>query len=84
MGSVYPAGRAEIRKDWSLSPSSYDHRTSLSPSSVPDWSLIPRDGCFDVVHARSVCTLWRSICLHHYAFIYVCLKFTLLKEALSP
>ncbi|CDY64713.1 BnaCnng44640D [Brassica napus] len=40
--------------------------------------------CFDVVHARSVCTLWRSICLHHYAFIYVCLRFTLLKEALSP
>ncbi|KAF3551747.1 hypothetical protein DY000_02006188 [Brassica cretica] len=70
------------------------HRTSLSPSSVPDWSLLPEellhiisknlDECFDVVHARSVCTLWRSICLHHYAFIYVCLRFTLLKEALSP
>ncbi|WZY69234.1 hypothetical protein YC2023_001474 [Brassica napus] len=94
MDSVYPAGRAGIRKDWSLSPSSYDHRTSLSPSSVPDWSFLPEellhiisknlDDCFDVVHAHSVCTLYRSICLHYYAFIYVCLRFTLLKEALSP
>ncbi|CAN6806708.1 unnamed protein product [Brassica oleracea] len=68
MSSVYPAGRAGIRKDWSLSPSSYDHRTSLFPSSVPEWSLLPEellqiisknlDDCFDVVHARSVCTLW--------------------------
>ncbi|CAH8263655.1 unnamed protein product [Arabidopsis lyrata] len=40
--------------------------------SMPDWSLLPEellnliskhleDYCFDVVHARSVCTLWRSI-----------------------
>ncbi|CAN6998374.1 unnamed protein product [Brassica rapa subsp. trilocularis] len=92
MDLVYPAGRAGIRKNWSLSPSSYDHRTSLSPSSVPDWSLLLEellhiisknmDDCFDVVHAHSVGTLCRSICFHDYAFI--CLRFTLLKEALSP
>ncbi|KAG5397462.1 hypothetical protein IGI04_019276 [Brassica rapa subsp. trilocularis] len=67
MDLVYPAGRAGIRKNWSLSPSSYDHRTSLSPSSVPDWSLLLEellhiisknmDDCFDVVHAHSVGTL---------------------------
>ncbi|KAG7567865.1 F-box domain [Arabidopsis thaliana x Arabidopsis arenosa] len=39
---------------------------------MPDWSLLPeellqliskhlQDYCFDVVHARSVCTLWRSL-----------------------
>ncbi|KAH0917525.1 hypothetical protein HID58_025185 [Brassica napus] len=65
MGSVYPAGRAGIRKDWSLSPSSYDHRTSLYPSSVPDWSLLPEEErhqtykkriypCFLFVHPCSI------------------------------
>ncbi|KAG2286281.1 hypothetical protein Bca52824_045885 [Brassica carinata] len=49
---------------------------SLSPSEntvvvVPDWSFLPEEllhvisknleDCFDVVHARAVCTLWRSI-----------------------
>ncbi|KAG2308257.1 hypothetical protein Bca4012_082678 [Brassica carinata] len=39
--------------------------------SVPDWSLLPEkplniiskklEDCFDVIHARSVCTSWRSI-----------------------
>ncbi|XP_056862811.1 F-box/kelch-repeat protein At1g64840-like isoform X2 [Raphanus sativus] len=45
--------------------------SSESTVSVPDWSLLPVEllhiiskkveDCFDVVHARSVCTLWRSI-----------------------
>ncbi|KAG2308256.1 hypothetical protein Bca52824_028004 [Brassica carinata] len=54
----------------SLSPSS-KMTTNEIKLSVPDWSLLPEkplniiseklDDCFDVVHARSVCTSWRSI-----------------------
>ncbi|KAG2288553.1 hypothetical protein Bca52824_048157 [Brassica carinata] len=56
---VYPAGRVGIRKDWSLSPSPYDHRTSLSPSSVPDWSLLPEE----LLHILFRCCSC-SLCLH--------------------
>ncbi|CAA7033098.1 unnamed protein product [Microthlaspi erraticum] len=45
-------------------------RTSASSSMMPDWTKLPEElfeviseklnNCFDVVHARSVCSLWRS------------------------
>ncbi|CAF1861711.1 unnamed protein product [Brassica oleracea var. botrytis] len=56
----------------SLSPSAKMTTTNeITLSVVPDWSLLPvellhiisknLDDCFDALHARSVCTLWRSI-----------------------
>ncbi|CAA7025835.1 unnamed protein product [Microthlaspi erraticum] len=45
-------------------------KPATGPSLMPDWSLLPdellqiitekMDNCFDVVHARSVCSSWRS------------------------
>ncbi|XP_056864233.1 F-box/kelch-repeat protein At1g64840-like [Raphanus sativus] len=56
----------------SLSPSA-EMTTNEITLSVPDWSLLPvellhiiskkLEDCFNVVHARSVCTSWRSIFL---------------------
>ncbi|EOA28297.1 hypothetical protein CARUB_v10024494mg [Capsella rubella] len=55
-------------------PSSSMSATKEQTCPMPDWSLLPEellhiiakyleddDYCFDVVHARSVCTSWRSI-----------------------
>lgn len=54
-----------------LSPSSSAKTAQQEHTlSVPDWSLLPEEilnmisknvkDCFDAIHARSVCTLWRS------------------------
>ncbi|CDY36176.1 BnaC04g37180D [Brassica napus] len=46
-------------------------KTRSSPL-LPDWSQLPKElleiitdnvNCFDIVHARSVCTSWRSTSL---------------------
>ncbi|KAG7567600.1 F-box domain [Arabidopsis thaliana x Arabidopsis arenosa] len=63
-----PSSDCVSKLQLSLPPTARKEKTF----SIPDWSLLPEellnliskhleDYCFDVVHARSVCTLWRSL-----------------------
>ncbi|KAH0912720.1 hypothetical protein HID58_036041 [Brassica napus] len=63
-------GEATSTTSSSSAANTSEPSTKKKPSMIPDWSLLPGelldvipknlDNCFDVLHARSVCTSWRS------------------------